>query len=278
MFRNLLVHIPTERSARSAIGGSISLAAACGAHLDAIAVGYESMSAPISVEGDAAIWGVYKIERAQAMERAEAAKAIFEAEARIAGISFGCRAMTAVPAEAGAIVGASARLHDLAIVSQPEPDRDTYDNRLPQEVLFQAGGPVLFVPHTFRGRLEAKRIGICWDGSRLAARAVHDAMPLLQRADALTILTIAAGDETPTESSSEHLLRYLARVSLPAKLVSISMDRSDIQPAILSLATDENLDLLVMGGYGHSRLQEAVLGGVTRDMIRSMTVPTLMSH
>lgn len=278
MHKTLLVHIPTERSARSAVDGSISLAAACGAHLDAIAVGYEKVTIPVAVEGGTAIGEIFEFERQRALERAEAALAIFDAEARNANISYSSRAVVASPADAGAMVGASARLHDLTIVSQPEHNRDTYDNYLPQEVLFESGGPVLFVPHTFHGRLDAKRIGICWDGSRQAARALHDAMPLLPLADALTVLTIVGSHVIPNESSSEQLIRYLARAGLPAKLVSISIDRSNIQPAILSLAADENLDMLVMGGYGHSRLQEAVLGGVTREMIRSMTVPTLMSH
>ena len=65
---------------------------------------------------------------------------------------------------------------------------------------------------------------------------------------------------------------------MPAKIVPLQADHSDIQPTMLSAAADESLNLLVMGGYGHSRLREVVLGGVTRDMFRSMTVPTLMSH
>jgi nucleotide-binding universal stress UspA family protein len=137
---------------------------------------------------------------------------------------------------------------------------------------------VLFMPYTFRGAFFAKRIGICWDGSRLAARAVHDAMPLLKAADALLVITVNEADNVPAEASPTHLVRYLARAGLPARLISLDTDHSRIQSGILSLAADESIDLLVMGGYGHSRLRETVLGGVTRDMLRSMTVPTLMSH
>jgi nucleotide-binding universal stress UspA family protein len=163
-------------------------------------------------------------------------------------------------------------------VSQPEIDRDTFDNNLAQEILFEAGGPVLFMPYTFKGPFTAKRIGICWDGSRLAARAVHDAMPFLKTADALTVITVNEDDNVPSEASPTHLARYLARAGVPVRLTSLKMDDSEIQAGILSLAADESLDLLVMGGYGHSRLKETVLGGVTRDMLRSMTVPTMMSH
>jgi hypothetical protein len=88
------------------------------------------------------------------------------------------------------MVGASARLYDLTIVLQPESDRDTFDNTMPQEILFESGGPVLFIPHTHRGPFEPKHIGLAWDGSRVAARALRDAAPFLARATAITIISI----------------------------------------------------------------------------------------
>jgi nucleotide-binding universal stress UspA family protein len=221
---------------------------------------------------------IFEVEGERARERAEAALGVFEAEARNAGIAYSSRALVAMPAEAASIAGAMARLYDLTVVLQPEIQRDTFDNTLPQEILFQAGGPVLFMPYTFCGAFTAKRIGICWDGSRLAARALRDARPLLRQADAITIITVTNGKTPPVESSSEHLVRHLAQAGLPANIASFTADRADIQPGLLSIAADKSLDLLVMGGYGHSRLQETVLGGVTRKMLASMTVPTLMSH
>lgn len=281
MFRDLLVHLPSERSLRQVIEGSISLARACDAHLDAFSVGYETAtSVPVSVEGGAAVAAIFEVEGQLqlARERAEAAMRVFEAKARSARISYSTRAVVANPADAALIAGAMARLYDLTIALQPEFARDTFDNTLPQEVLLQAGGPVLFMPYTFYGSFAAKHIGICWDGSRPAARALHDAMPLLRRADAITIISVSTGKPSPVESSSEHLVRHLARAGLPAKIASFTADRADIQPSLLSVAADESLDLLVMGGYGHSRLQETVFGGVTRKMLGSMTVPSLMSH
>ena len=279
MIKNLLVHIPTERSPRPVIEGSVSLAHACSAHLDAFSVGYESVAnVPVVAEGGAAVAAIFEVEAQRASERAEAALRVFEAEARNAGISYSSRALVALPADAASIAGAMARLYDLTIVLQPEFGREAFDNALPQEILFQAGGPILFMPYTFRGAFTPRRIGICWDGSRLAARALRDALPLLRQADALTVITVMNEQGTPIESSSEHLVRHLARKGLPAKIVSFMADRADIQPGLLSIAADESLDLLVMGGYGHSRLQETILGGVTREMLRSMTVPTLMSH
>jgi nucleotide-binding universal stress UspA family protein len=277
MFKNLLVHIPTERLARPAVDGSISLAKACAAHLDAVAIGYESSNIPFVAEAGAAVASIYEFEHERAEKRATTALGVFETEAKQAKISYGCRAMASTPADAMPIFATAARLHDLTIVSQPEPDLATFDNHLPQEILFQAGGPVLFFPYTFRGAFDARRIGICWDGSRLASRALRDALPLLSQAKALKVIAIETGAGA-IEPSPTDVVRYLANAGPRAEVISLTADRSDIQPSILSLAADENLDLLVMGGYGHSHLQEFILGGVTRDMIRSMTVPTLMSH
>ncbi len=278
MYRNLLVHIPTERSARPAVDGSVSLAMMSSAHLDAIAIGYESTSIPFVAEGGAAVASIYEVERERAMERASAAISLFEAKAKPSGISYGCRAIAHPPAEALSEVAAISRLYDLTIVSQPEPDSVTTDNRVPQEILFHSGGPVLFFPYTFRGSFEARRVGICWDASRLAARALHDAMPFLLRAKAVKIISLTRSPDEPVEPSPQTLVAHLARARLAADIVSFSTDRTDIQSSILSVAADESLDLLVMGGYGHSHLQEVVLGGVTRDMMAAMTVPTLMSH
>ena len=278
MYKDILVHIPTERPMRSAIDGSISLAAQFNAHLDAVAIGYVATSAAYVMEGGAAVAAVFELERERAVERAEAALSVFEIEAANAGISYAGRPRGASPAAGAGWRGFLGGLHDLSVVLQPDPAQSSFDNDLPGEILFQAGGPVLFLPYTFHGAFRANRIGICWDGSRVAARAVHDAAPLLARADEIVIITVNEDKAVSDEASASSLARHLGRRGLSTRTVGLSAARADIQPTILSLAADESLDLLVMGGYGHSRLQERVLGGVTRAMLEAMTVPTLMSH
>ncbi|MGX1169778.1 nucleotide-binding universal stress UspA family protein [Bradyrhizobium sp. USDA 372] len=278
MYKDILVHIPTERPMRPAIEGSISLAAKFNAHLDAVAVGYVATSAAYVMEGGAAVAAVFELERERAVERAEAALAVFKSEAANAGISYTCHALGAIPVDAAGSLGEMARLHDLSIVLQPDPAQGAFDNDVPGEILFQAGGPVLFLPYTFRGAFKANRIGICWDGSRLAARAMRDAAPFMARAEEIVIISVNETDAVAGEASARGLARHLGRRGLSTRIVGRTATRADIQPIILSLAADESLDLLVMGGYGHSRLQERVLGGVTRAMLEAMTVPTLMSH
>jgi nucleotide-binding universal stress UspA family protein len=279
MFRNILVHIPTERPARSVIDVAVSLTTVRRTHLDAIAIGYESMSsAGLVVEGGAAVAAVMEVERERAQERAEAAIAVFDAEAKLASIAHGTRALAAIPFEAEETIGELARLYDLTVVLQPEPSNASYDNIIPQAVLFNAGGPVLMVPYIHKGPLEARHVGIAWDGSRLAARALRDAMPFLTVAEAVTVITVNEDRQDAGEASADQVVSHLARRGITANLQRLTADRGDVHSTILSIVADCNIDLMVMGGYGHSRLQERILGGVTRGMFNSMTVPTLMSH
>ncbi|MCG2625114.1 universal stress protein [Bradyrhizobium sp. WYCCWR 13023] len=277
MYKDILVHIPTERPMRAVIDGSISLAAGLNAHVDAVAVGYVASTTAYVMEGGAAVAAVFEMERERALERAEAALAVFRSEAGNADISCTCHPIGAIPVDAASSLGEMARLHDLSVVLQPDPEQVTFDNEVPREILFQAGGPVLFLPYTYRGAFTAKRIGICWDGSRVAARALRDAATFLARAEEIAIIAINEADTAP-DASANNLAKHLGRRGLSPRTISLSATRADIQPTILSLAADENLDLLVMGGYGHSRLQERFLGGVTRAMLEAMTIPTLMSH
>jgi nucleotide-binding universal stress UspA family protein len=277
MLKDLLVHIPSERPSRPVVDAAVSLAVTRAAHLDAVSIGFEYTNVDLAPDGGAALAALLEDAQERALARANAALAVFETEARNAGIGYGLQPLTGASAEVATTVSALARLYDLTIALQPESGRDTFDNTIPQELLFQSGGPVLLIPYTHKGPFEPKHIGIAWDGSRLAARALRDAAPFLARAHAITIVTVNAA-EIPAEISAATLVAHLARRGLAARIVSMSADRADIQPTILSVAADTDIDLIVMGGYGHLRLQERILGGVTRSMLQSMTVPTLMSH
>lgn len=277
MLKNLLVHIPSERSVRPIVDSAISLAVSRAAHLDAVSIGFETTNVGFTLDGGAAFAAAFEMNHDDAVARANAALAVFETEARNAGIAYGRQLITGLPADAKAAAGRLARLYDLTMVLQPEPDCNTADNDVPEAILLQSGGPVLFIPYTHKGPFEARHVGIAWDGSRLAARAVRDAAPFLARAQAITIVSLNEAN-LPAEASTAALVVQLARRGFIAKVERMTADRGDIQQTILSIAADINLDLIVMGGYGHSPLNERIMGGVTRGMLQSMTVPTLMSH
>jgi nucleotide-binding universal stress UspA family protein len=276
MFRNILVHIPSERPVRSVVDVAVALTIARRSHLDAVAVGYESMAAAgMVVEGGVAVAAVMEVEQERALERANAAISVFEIEAKLAKIAYGVRSFATIPAEAGETIGALARLHDLTIVLQPDRSNASYDNDIPQQILFNSGGPMLMVPYIHKGPLDTHHVGIAWDGSRLAARALRDAIPFLMGAKAVTVIAV---NEKASEASSDQVVDHLARRGIAARIERLTANHDDVQGVILSIAAESNIGLLVMGGYGHSRLQERILGGVTRGMFESMTVPVLMSH
>lgn len=280
MFRNILVHIPSERPVRPVIDVAVALASGRRAHLDAVAIGYESMSSVgmISEGGGAAVAAVMGYEQERALERANAAISVFEVEAKLARIAYGTRALAAIPADAEEAIGTLSRFYDLTIVSQPDSSVSTYDNIIPQGVLFSSGGPMLMVPYIHKGPLDAHHVGIAWDGSRLAARALRDALPFLTAAHTVTVIAVNEVCSDTGERPSDALVGHLARRSVTARVERLTSDRGNVHGTILSIAADINIGLLAMGGFGHSRLQERILGGVTRGMFESMTVPLLMSH
>jgi len=280
MFRNILVHVPSERPVRPVIDVAVSLAASRRSHLDAIAIGYESMSGAGMVVGGggAAVAAVMGVEHDRALERADAAISVFEIEAKLAEIAYGTRTLAALPAEAEETMGVLARLYDLAVVLQPEPSHSSYDNNIPQAVLFNSGGPVLMVPYIHKGPLDARHVGIAWDGSRLAARALRDALPFLTAAQAVTVIAVNEDRHDGSEAGSDQIVSHLARRGIKARTERLTADRDNVHGTILSIAVDTDIGLLAMGGYGHSRLKERILGGVTRGIFESMTVPVLMSH
>jgi len=256
---------------------AISLAMARRSHLDAVAIGYESMGAVGTLvgSGGAAVAAVVEAEQVRAQERADTAISVFEVEAKLAEIAYGVRSLTAIPAEVGETVGALARLYDMTVVLQPDSSKYSYDNDIPREILFNSGGPILMVPYTHKGPLDTHHVGIAWNGSRVAARALRDAMPFMMGAKAVTVIAV---NEEPGEASSDQLVGHLARRGIAARVQRLAVEHGDVQAAILSIAAESSMGLLVMGGYGHSRWQERILGGVTRGMFESMTVPVLMSR
>jgi nucleotide-binding universal stress UspA family protein len=165
---------------------------------------------------------------------------------------------------------------DLVILGQRTPDHSTGLDA-PQEVVLACGRPVLIVPYA--GHIE--RIGetaiVAWNGSREAARAVQDALPLLSGAASVTVFLVNP-EEAADIADAHNLVIHLARHGLNAKKLVVREDILAVSDTVLAQVAALDADLLVMGAYGHSRLREMILGGVTRDVLRNMNVPVLMSH
>jgi nucleotide-binding universal stress UspA family protein len=255
---------------------AISVADAFGAHLLGVAFLYDPVI-PGSVTGGIPPEFI-ESQRAETDKAARAALARFEQTAKRVGISFETCKLSASIAGAAEQLGRLARRFDLAIVGQPNRGIAAPTEVVDEGVLFESGRPVIFVPFIQKGGFKADRVMVCWDGSRAATRAIADSLPLLGKAKQVEIVIVANGKTRDDEIPGADLGQHLARHGLKVAVKRIAAPDIDIASAILSYAADSSASLIVMGGYGHSRLREFVLGGATRGLLESMTVPVLMSH
>ena len=176
-------------------------------------------------------------------------------------------------------VVALARSHDLIIMGQPDPDAPGNGLR-PSEVVLAAGRPALIVPYAGDFPEIGRRILVAWNGTREAARALHDAMFLIDRAETVTVLEIdpPEGADSIADLRAAPVAATLKRRGIAAEVETTVSAETPIADIILSMAADRTADLIVMGAWGHSRLREFVLGGASRGIFQEMTVPVLMSH
>jgi nucleotide-binding universal stress UspA family protein len=204
----------------------------------------------------------------------------FVEAAKRAGLAFGWRFLEAAePLGAAAL----ARPYDLVLAGQADPDdpEASFSGKFPESLVMDAGRPVLLLPRSAHDPSFAiRRVLVAWNGSREAARAVGDAMPLLRRAEAVRVVSAesASGERDGARLPEVDVAAWLARHGVRSELASVLRDERDVGAWLLSTANDFDADLIVAGAYGHSRIREFVLGGVTRTLLRSMAVPVLMSH
>ena len=176
-----------------------------------------------------------------------------------------------------------ARYNDLVVIGQRDPDDPAADFddtwQYPETAAMALGRPVLVVPYAGRFERLGQNVVIAWDAGREATRAVTDALPLLRQARRVTVLVINGekGQRHGDEPGADIAL-YLARHGVKVEVSQQQSGDLSVGLCLLSRMADLDADLLVMGAYGHSRLREMVLGGVTRTILSSMTAPVLMSH
>jgi nucleotide-binding universal stress UspA family protein len=276
VIRDIVVNlsIPPVRDVAGAFAASI--AAAFNAHVAGIAFVYDPVppAMPLGTIPPKLIESL----RSENRKAAAAAVAGFDGQAQRLGLSAESRTVDVTFVGASVHFGRLARGFDLSVVGQAEPDRLAPEELIVEAALFDSGRPVVVVPYIHRTGLNLDRILVCWDGSRSAARAVADAMPFLERAKAVDVVIVATEAGKSDEMPGADIAHHLARHGLRVEVKRIVRGDVDVANAILSHAADSAADFLVMGGYGHSRLREFILGGATRGILTSMTVPVLLSH
>jgi nucleotide-binding universal stress UspA family protein len=277
MVKDILLNLECDESRNSALGYAISMAETLDAHLASVAFagrallpGYPLLDIPSSILTDIL---------AEREKEARSAIARFEAAAKRSLLSVEPRLITESELRPPDIFSAMARRFDLSVIMQSDDARGAYNDVLIEAALFGSGRPVVVVPYIQKDGLKLDRIVCCWDGSRAAARAVNDALPLLKKAQVVELFIVAnEKNGNKRETRGVDIGNHLARHGVKVEVEIASAADIGVTDAILSHVADCSASMIVMGGYGHSRLREFVLGGVTRGILSMMTVPVFMSH
>jgi nucleotide-binding universal stress UspA family protein len=276
--KDILLHLEPKDSAQPTIDFATSLAVQTGAHLTAagIAIEYPPPAAGPSI-GGMGFGSVIALERLEQENRQvleQAGKTFIQGAP--AGLQTDFTLIRGYRGEACRAFARLARYFDLSIATQATPSQGSLDQHVVVETLFGSGRPLFIVPFIHEGPARLDRAMICWDGGAQGARAVAAAMPLLALSREVEIVTIGGNQEVAQEPDVK-IAMHLARHGIKASLTSLP-DNREVGEALLSYAADTSADYIVMGAYGHWRLTELVVGGTTRTILESMTIPVLMAH
>ena len=170
-----------------------------------------------------------------------------------------------------------ARVSDLSVVQVPD-DHKTLQHDLIIELMMTSGVPTIVVPRSWKTTGAIKTAVVAWDGTAPAARAVRDAMPLLEQADVVEIVSVHGEKDLPDQVAGTEIAKHLARHCKQVQTSDLPVQDKNVAATLRQHAHLGRVDLIVMGGYGHSRFSEFVMGGVTRDMLKHVEIPTLLSH
>lgn len=277
-YKTILVNCAGERRLGGLLGPAVDLSRRFEAHLTGLAVLPPVIVDPALTPGGTATIvdshrKAYEIERRRMKE-------VFEDAIRAAGV---VGEWLTDDTERGSVwrrvvdYGCCA---DLIVSSQSDPDW-AYSQLMeaPSELVLHSGRPVLLVPNTGNHVGIGRRVLVAWNGEREAARAAHDALPLLTTAEKVWVAWINPNDNASAEDlPGADLCTALARHGVRCEAVSVDRPDHQVGEALLTRARQTSADLIVMGCYGHTRLRELVLGGATRHVLRHMSVPVLMAH
>lgn len=278
-YKTILVHLCTEARAPGLLEAAVAVARKSDAHVVALhVIPRVSVPAvvPFEVTGE-----IVEIQQKALIEQASRVKKIYDEAMTQAPVRSEWRQVEAKDFNVAELVMQQGRTADLIVAAQPQRGLDAYaPTDVAEDVMMDAGRPVLLIPEAGIKGTIGKHALLAWNGSREAARAVFDALPLLEGADQVRIISVnpSKGASGTAEMPWAELAQMLSRHGIKAEATSSYAKHMTVTQELQSRIADHNADLLVMGGYGHSRLREVVFGGATRDMLTEMTVPILMSH
>jgi nucleotide-binding universal stress UspA family protein len=277
-YKDILVQVDDCNGCEARIDAAIELAGRFDAHLTALYL-IPEIILPIAAEGYFGSDFHGSIEK-QEQERADAVLERFRKVADAEDVEYDTRTDRSAIADFPRRLELHSHYADLLIVGQPDETEQVPSGPAPGDVVLSAVAPVLIVPFIGLKKDFGKRAMIAWNASREAARAVKNAMPFLEQAEAVDIVTFhpREGQDAHGDLPGADIALHLARHGIDVDVQRLEGQGIDVGNALLSHASDRGSDLLVMGCYGHSRFREWVLGGATRTILHSMTLPVMMGH
>lgn len=269
--KDILLLLRPNPVGESAARFALSLAQTMGAHLTAVGVALE-IPPPASFIGD------YPYETMTDITRTTKAdiETAYGALADVPDVAKELLTIQATAAEAREQFASLARRFDISVIGQSDPGGAGEAEDLAHAALFGSGRAVFMIPHIHRGPAKLGKALVAWDGGQAAARAVAEALPVLTRSGEVEVVMVA-GLAAEKNAAVTDILPYLARHGVSARGHTLP-GGEDVGSILLSYAADASADYLVMGAYSHSRMREFILGGATRSILESMTIPTLMAH
>ncbi len=279
MFKDLVIPVTGGPADADAMNVALDLARAFDAHVTALKMVDlpEPIGNPWGLMPDLATSDAYSRLRAQA--EIDVAKLRLQLDKE--RVSNEVRSVEAVSFEPGRVAAHYAHYADLVVLGAAFGEEGAaLNNGYFGALLLESGRPVLVVPARCKTVMPPKRIVVAWRPTREAARAVHDALPLLVRAEQVDVLLVhpSVGDLGHGEQPGADIAAHLARHGVRANAVVRETKSRPVSAVLLEHAREMPAQLIVAGGYGHSRLREWALGGVTRELIRSAPIPVLFSH
>ena len=280
-YKDLLLALASypEPTPVAAIDQAVGIAGLLGARISAVTFELQ-IPKPVSFYTDAFldISGMISEAQQKSLANAQGLVSAFETAASRHSVFQEYLVERCLPGEAADILVEHARLRDLTLI--PVRDGDSVEQWYAETVIFGSGRPTLVLPEASRrgGAPMLDTVAIAWDFSRPAARAVADALPLLERAKRVRVVTVVNEKDIASRRSSAELARHLARHDIDIVLDEFDSEGRGIGEALEAYVASHNADLLVMGAYGHSRVREFILGGATRSMLARPPVPVFLSH
>jgi nucleotide-binding universal stress UspA family protein len=280
-FKDALLQLSSypEPTSAASVEQAVLLAEALGARISALTFRVRIPNANnVLANALLDIPGMVAAERQKSAANVDALLGAFESMAAKRGVSHEQIVESCTTAHLATVVTEHARLHDITMI--PIAEQSPLQQYVAESVVFGSGRPTLVLPEEPKGRRPSSFdvVGVAWDFSRPAARAVADALPILERARTVRVVTVTQEKTIDTRRSSAELAKHLACHGIEAVLEEEEAAGRTIGQALEEYATAHDLDLLVMGAYGHSRVRDFILGGATKTIVASPPLPVFLSH